>query len=377
MRYFIFSLLCFSLSSSVVAQDSETQKEVDIDWTHPETIEPLLKGIGDFLDVELNTYRKKARDAYQSGKYEESAKYYLVLLRYDIHDAISIYNLACCYGLMGEEALAAKYLKRAVNAGYEDIAHIKKDPDFEKVRGKDMFDAAVDSLAQQIEKKQEGMGNVIYNDASSLLKCRVHLPENYAPGKSYPLVVGLHGYGSNPERFITLWKRFGKHEFIFVVPQAPYPFSVGKEVGFSWGVWSPNEVLLNKATLMSEKYIADVVDNLCMRYNVDDVYLLGFSQGCAFTYSTGIKNHHLFKGLICFGGWLDKEWLTESAIKEAKGLKVFIAHGKEDPMVKFETGVKAKEVLEDNGYDITFHDFEGGHSVPEEILKKTVKWMKE
>ncbi|TES91104.1 MAG: phospholipase, partial [Candidatus Cloacimonadota bacterium] len=58
-------------------------------------------------------------------------------------------------------------------------------------------------------------------------------------------------------------------------------------------------------------------------------------------------------------------------------LKVFIAHGKEDPMVKFETGVKAKEVLEDNGYDITFHDFEGGHSVPEEILKKTVKWMKE
>ena len=110
MRYFIFSLICFSLSSPIVAQDTQTQKGVDIDWTHPETIEPLLKGIGDFLDVELNTYRKKARDAYQSGKYEESAKYYLALLRYDIHDAISIYNLACCYGLMGEEALATKYL---------------------------------------------------------------------------------------------------------------------------------------------------------------------------------------------------------------------------------------------------------------------------
>jgi phospholipase/carboxylesterase len=194
----------------------------------------------------------------------------------------------------------------------------------------------------------------------------------------YPLVVGLHGYGSNPDRFITLWERFAGHDFIYAVPRAPYPFLVGKWIGYSWAKGIPGHRLMSeRATTMTERYIAGVVKNLCNQYSVSDVYLLGFSQGCAFTYQAGIKNHELFDGLICFGGWLDTDWISEEAISAANSLRIFIAHGTEDRMVEYESGIKARDCLEEHGYDVTFHEFDGAHSVPEEALQAAETWMKE
>ncbi|MFQ6087657.1 MAG: hypothetical protein ACE5K0_01985 [Candidatus Methanofastidiosia archaeon] len=364
---------------------------MNIDWSQPETIDPLREDVGNFLDVDLNSYRNKAYDAYQSGNYEKAAKYYLFLLRYDIHDANCIYNLACCYGLLEKDVLAAKYLERAVRAGFEDIKQIKQDPDFEKVRGKEVFDAKVDSIALQIEKKQERLRDIIYIDNSALFKCRILLPEIYNQQKSYLLVIGLHGGSGSLDRFITLWEDFGQPEFIYAVPQAPYSYLVGKEIGYDWALWpTGDEKLMEIATEVTEKYITKLVQDLGKRYNVDEVYLMGFSQGAIFTYITGIKNHHLFKGLICFSGPgllaplyspfigpLDTDWLSEKSIEAAKNLKVFIVHGKDDRDAKYELGIKSRDVLINYGYDVTFCDFEGGHIVPpKEVLEQVVEWMK-
>jgi tetratricopeptide (TPR) repeat protein len=126
-------ILCAAMMTTAVAQDSTT----DVDWSNPDSIDVLQPDIGDFLDVDLAALEKIATDAYQAGEWEKAAKYYLALLRYDISDSGNIYNLACCYGLMGEAELAAKYLERAYRAGFTDIEHISWDPDFDSVRQSD------------------------------------------------------------------------------------------------------------------------------------------------------------------------------------------------------------------------------------------------
>ncbi len=372
---FLF-LLCLALSPSVRGQDSQTETE-EIDWSDPETIDPFDEDIGDFLDVDLSAWKEKAFEAYQAGDYEEAAKYYLAFLKYEIEDGGSIYNLACCYGLLSEAELAAIYIERAVNAGFEDIDHMMWDPDFDNVRGTDVFDAAVDSIASMIEEREDDLGSIVHTDAPAFFECRVHLPEDYDPDRSYPLLVGLHGYGSNPDRFITLWERFESPNFIYASPRAPYPFKVGKDIGYSWGTWDPeDESVEERATEMSEDYIVGVVNDLTQRYNVDEVYLLGFSQGCAFAYTAGISNYGLLDGLICFGGWLDTEWLSEESIEAAADLRIFIAHGTEDRMVEYEVGIEARDTLTKYGYDVSFYEFDGAHSVPEEALQAVEEWMK-
>jgi phospholipase/carboxylesterase len=340
-------------------------------------IDPYAIGAGDFLDVDLKQLEKQAREAYDAGKFEEAAVLYLKLLRRNVTDGGSIYNLACCYGLLGKAELAAKYLERANKAGFTDVGWMKNDPDFEKVKENEQFKATIASLEEKAKQKEQGKGEPIYISASAEFRCRVMFPEGYDPKRTYPLLVGLHGYG--PETFTVLWERFDNPQFIYAVPQAPYPYLRGNEQGYSWSAPLPDEdPASEQSKLQSEEYVANLVKHLKKEYKVGDTYLLGFSQGCGMAYTTGIKNHELFKGLICFGGWLSEDWLVKKAgidLKKMNDLRIFIGHGSKDTMVKPEEGLKAKEILEKNGYKVTFYGFDGAHTVPKEALLEAQKWM--
>ena len=54
--------------------------------------------------------------------------------------------------------------------------------------------------------------------------------------------------------------------------------------------------------MISTEYVATVVENLRDIYNISDVFLFGFSQGCSLTWLTGLRYPDKFSGLIGFGG---------------------------------------------------------------------------
>jgi phospholipase/carboxylesterase len=247
---------------------------------------------------------------------------------------------------------------------------MRLDYDFRNVRGKAVFEAALDSITSEMEE----LGDVKYIEASGLYKVRVCLPENYNSNKRYPLLIGLHGHTGSAEGFMRHWDTFDQPEFIFAVPEAPYHVP-GSRNSYSWRVSGTAGAYTTTSTTTTEKYIAEVARVLNKRYNATEVYLFGYSQGCTFTYNVGIKFPYLFTGLICFGGWLETRWLTEQAIGAANRLRVFIAHGTNDETRPFREGLAAKELLESHGYDVTFVSFEGGHIIPENILKQAQAWM--
>ena len=366
-RFLVFLLLMSFVLTPLLAIDAHDVEDIDI---YDEDVVKLV-------DFDFNGYQQKAGKAYQSGEYEDAALFYLMLAQHDINDSGTIYNLACCYGLLGEAKLAAEFLDIAYNAGFTNINHIKNDADFDKVRGTEVFDELVVKLEKIHEEKKSGLGDTFLVDTKTYLKGRIRFPENYDPEKSYPLVVGLHGLGHYPDGFIKLWDRFENPDFIFVTPQAPYPYVGGKEIGYAWALWDYGEEAKNLSYEMTEDYVAKVVNDLEKEYKIDDVYLMGFSQGCAFTYIAGMKYPELFDGLICFGGWLSTDWLDDEQLKKAKSLRVFIAHGNEDTMVEFEGGIKARDKLIEMGYDVTFFEFTGGHTVDQDALQTAEKWMKE
>jgi hypothetical protein len=92
-----------------------------------------------------------------------------------------------------------------------------------------------------------------------LLQYRVKLPQNSDSRRTYPLVIGLHGYASNPEIFVTLFKE--DQQFIYVAPQGPYPVVVDEELGFSWFVWDEDDPSLSRRSLeLGEQYLFAVID---------------------------------------------------------------------------------------------------------------------
>jgi phospholipase/carboxylesterase len=377
-EYFIFLLLLlFCLTG--LASDKKKDKDEITDWSRPEAIDPFKKGICDFLDIDLNIYLQRATLAYRKGKFKEAAQYYLYVLRHDFADERSIYNLSCCYALMGEDELAATTLIRAVNAGYTKIDHIKRDRDFRLIKEKPYFV----NVMRRLDEWERSLGDVIYVPGPRLFKCRLHLPKKFDKKKSYPLVIGLHGNGGNADGFDPAWKLFGNQGFIFAAAEGPYPYMLGyksKVKQCSWEIQIQDEELWKRADPLSVEYIKGVARYLSDLYQVSSVYLLGHSQGAGYAYITGIKNPDFIKGIMCFGGQIppmDKSYslLSMDDIEKGKNLRVFIAHGTNDDMLKIEHARESKRFLEQNGFDVTYVEFNGGHELNQQAMQKAADWI--
>jgi len=231
--------------------------------------------------------------------------------------------------------------------------------------------------ASSPEQDDPAFPELKYFQAPALFLCPVHLPADYDPQRSYPLVIGLHGYASSPERYHSLYYAFDDPEFIYAAPQAPYPLPMGSSLGFSWFTGEDDEELVNESVRLAELYVIDLIEQLQAQYNVSDVYLLGFSQGGCLAYVTGIKHRELFKGLICFACWFDPAWFDEETIATATDLPIFIAHAEDDPAVEFSKGEEARDQLEADGFDVEFLPFVGGHTLTSDALKQVEAWIEE
>jgi predicted esterase len=331
---------------------------------------------GNFLDFPLDSVSRAANAAYQAARYNEAARLYLTALDHDITNSNDIYNLACCYGLLKQDSLAALYLRRAFRAGFDDVGHVKQDPDFDSIRTRPVFATAVESLSAIADSISARSGTEIAIQAGAFVPGYVRLPAGYDSTRAYPLVIGLHGYGSSPKSFLGLYERAGSPDIIYACLQAPYAFGAGRSLGYSWSTWNRSDSTIERQSArLSSDFIADAAKRLAASYRTGGTWLLGFSQGCFMAYRTGIAHPDLFKGIICFGGGLDTTNFTTADYAAAKGLKVFAAHGKEDRMVEFKYGTTTRDFLKRKGFNVTWAEFKGGHTVPEQQLKQAVKWM--
>lgn len=352
-----------------------------VNWSEPENIDPLKKDIGDFLDENLEGYILSASVAEAEGRYEDAARYYLFVLRYDHKNADHIYNLSRCYGFMNEYELAAENLIRAINAGYNDFENIETDTAFSGIRRTQIFKETL----KEITKYTDKLGSVVYIESSKLTKCRVKFPENFQIEKKYSMIIALHGNGGSSDSKIRLADPFIKDDFIFVAPQGPYVRSQtnGKlKAQYSWEIQIPEIELWKRCVPLSEEYIINVVNYFNDNYNIKNIYLLGFSQGTAYTYQTGIKYSEIFKGIIALGGILlplDKDYsvMTEKELEDGNDLKVFIGHGTEDNIVKIQHGIKAKKLLKKAGYNVSFFSYNDGHRLTKELFDAVLIWLKD
>lgn len=325
---------------------------------------------GEFLDdiPDAGELFADADSAYRAGSYELSASLYLEGLRAQPWNSGSIYNLACCYGLLDRAELAAVYLERAWNAGFDDIGHVMWDPDFESVRAEPEFSSLVDSLRMLAAEEEDRTGEELYFSAEGPFRCRVQVPEGYDGSGPYPLVIGLHGLGDSPERFAGLWEVVGEYDCILAVPQAPTPYMVGDRIGYTWYV-GDDEGSWTASARQSRDYVLALLDRLEEEYSVSDVYLFGYSQGGGMTYMAGLHAPERFSALAPFSGWLDLTVLTPEEIEAASGLPVRIVHGEQDRVVEYSSSLFADSLLSAEGFDVRLTTFQGEHMFSRDGLR--------
>lgn len=302
---------------------------------------------------------------YRAADYEGAAGFYLEGLRAQPWDGTYIYNLSCCFGLLGRADLAALYLRRAWNAGFRNMTFILEDRDFELVRTTEPFSSLVDSLSEVTLTETALQGETIVFRTTGPFECLVNTPEGYDGTEPFPLLLGLHGVGGTPEGFMRLWNVAREFPCIMAVPQAPCPFDTGEGMGYSWFEdWFP--------MTSSREYVLAVLDSLKARYNVGEVYLFGYSQGAGMALMTGLHAPERFSGIAPFSGWLPEE-VTDQEIEAAAGLPVRIVHGEQDGAVIFDNAIHAVSVLAAHGCDVRLLPFQGEHRFEADLFRQILE----
>lgn len=87
-------------------------------------------------------------DYTQRGRYEEGLKIDRRLARLCPGDSLVQYNLACSFSLTAEYRKAANALRKAIQYGYRDFDHLRRDTDLAPLRKQPVYAAIEKEIAQ-------------------------------------------------------------------------------------------------------------------------------------------------------------------------------------------------------------------------------------
>lgn len=185
----------------------------------------------------------------------------------------------------------------------------------------------------------------------------LYVPTTYNPAVTMPLFVALHGAGGSSEGWESYHARAEARGMVLLIPESR---------ASTWDVildgFGPDVAFVDRAL----QFTFD-------RCRIDParVALGGFSDGASYALSLGVSNGDLFTHLVAYSpGFMEAE-------DPIVGLpKVFVSHGTSDPILPVTTSRDTiVPTLRDDGYDVTYTEFAGGHTVPAEISEAALDWF--
>jgi phospholipase/carboxylesterase len=220
-------------------------------------------------------------------------------------------------------------------------------------------------------------GNAFSQKVRTDLTYSVHLPANAGP--KTPVLILMHGYGSNENDLFDLAKTFDQR-FITFSLRAPLALGNG---GFSWfeiqRLPENRMKFLYKEAAESRTRIISFIVNACRAYHVDStqVYLLGFSQGAILSFDIAMTAPGKIAGIVALSGrLLDETANLKPDAKQLSKVKVFIGHGTADNMLSISESEKAYSFLKARQVqNVTFKKYDIPHSINGAELNDIKTWF--
>ena len=193
-----------------------------------------------------------------------------------------------------------------------------------------------------------------------------------------PLLILLHGYGSNEEDLFSFATELPQDHYVISV-RAPYDL---QPYGHAWYAIhfdaDENKFSDNVQAKQSVEIIASFIDEIVKQYPIDteNVTLIGFSQGAILSYATALTYPKKISKVVALSGYLNQEILPEAIdTKAISHLKFFVSHGSVDQVIPVDWARKAKPALENLGLEIEYHEYPVGHGVAPQNFFDFKNWL--
>jgi phospholipase/carboxylesterase len=203
----------------------------------------------------------------------------------------------------------------------------------------------------ELEMKEEGLQvqtGVMHRSASAAHgEYSLYVPENYTPGRRWPLIIAMHGGHGRGDDYLLTWLRSAKSRGYIVLSP--------KSLGDTWSLQQPG---------VDIRSILTMVEELLDEYAIDTgrLFATGLSDGGTFSFALGLSCPKLFAGIapIAAAG----TFLALLDLESSKSLPVFMVHGAQDFIFPVAMARAAYDLLKQNDFtNLTYKELpDWGHA---------------
>ncbi|MFN8474517.1 MAG: alpha/beta hydrolase-fold protein [Anaerolineae bacterium] len=185
----------------------------------------------------------------------------------------------------------------------------------------------------------------------------LYVPATYRPNTPAPLVLMLHGAGGGGEG--NLWPLRDLADWTGMILVGPDSRRETWDV--IYGEYGADVAFIDYA-----------LEQTFSHYAVDPqrVAVEGFSDGASYALSLGMTNGDLFSDIVAFSpGFM-------APASQTGAPRVYVSHGVRDEVLPIAScSRRLVPLLRRADYEVTYHEFDDGHTVPPAIAQDAVRWF--
>ena len=205
----------------------------------------------------------------------------------------------------------------------------------------------------------------------------LHYDERPAQGDAQGLLVLHHGRGTSEQDLLPLADVLDPERRLHVVtPRAP--LELPGAPGYHW-YRVPQVGFPDSRTFFAARdALAELHDALWDRTGLEaaQTVLGGFSMGTVMSYALALDaGRPQPAGILAFSGFIPMVdgWEPELAARNSE--RVFIAHGRNDPVIGVGFARQARDLLAGAGFEVDYRESEATHSIDPADIPRAVAWL--
>ena len=184
----------------------------------------------------------------------------------------------------------------------------------------------------------------------------LYVPTSYKPSTPAPLALLLHGAGQDASELVTPMRPLADTAGLVLVA----PDSRSRTWDAILGAFSSDVSFIDRALTQAFSRV---------RVDATRVRIVGFSDGASYSLTLGIINGDFFSRVAAFS----PGFIVNGPVNGKP--KIFITHGTRDTILPIEqTSRQLVPQLKNAGYDVEYHEFDGGHGIPSDLLSQATAW---
>ena len=202
--------------------------------------------------------------------------------------------------------------------------------------------------------------------------------ESLSFDKNGKVIIMFHGYGSNKDDLFSFAK-FMNPNFLIISVQAPIKMDYNSYCW--WSLNYDNDMQLQMDVKEAENSLNElnrfIGEDLSVKYNfrLNQVYLLGFSQGCMISYALSINFPENYKKAVGLSGKIPYEIINFDEKFDYSNHNFFCSHGVNDQVIPIEVGRESNRWFSEKNINHKYLEFESAHGINSENFEQMNLWL--